>query len=215
MKNKDAQNIMKNLQEDYNLMAESFSATRDRMWPELKFMFNYSKKNEKILDLGCGNGRFSKYLQETDYTGVDFSEKMIEEAKKRFPDKKFIVANVLNLPFEDNYFDKIYSVAMIHQIPSHKYRLEALLEIKRVLKPNGQLLATVWNPKKKAVRTPPPHSFEREDGKDVFLKRERYYYLFKRGELSALAKEAGFKVKEEGLAEQDNRSNIYVRAEKK
>jgi ubiquinone/menaquinone biosynthesis C-methylase UbiE len=173
-------------------------------------MFDYSKKNEKVLDLGCGNGRFSKYLQETDYTGADFSEKMIEQAKKRFPNKKFIVANVLNLPFKDNIFDKIYSVAMIHQIPSHKYRLEALLEIKRVLKPNGQIFLTAW----KASGTPPLRCFERVEGKDVFLKRERYYYLFEKGELSKLAEEAGFKVEEEGLAEQDNRSNIYIVARK-
>jgi ubiquinone/menaquinone biosynthesis C-methylase UbiE len=210
MKNKDAQNIMRNLQEDYNLMAESFSATRDRMWPELKFMFDYSKKNEKILDLGCGNGRFSKYLQETDYTGVDFSEKMIEQAKKRFPDKKFIVADALNLPFEDNYFDKIYSVAMIHQIPSHKYRLEALIEIKRTLKPNGQIFLTAW----KALGAQGSHRFERGEGKDVFLKRERYYYLFEKGELSKLTEEAGLKVKEEGTAEQKNRNNIYLIARK-
>jgi ubiquinone/menaquinone biosynthesis C-methylase UbiE len=210
MKNKDAQNIMRNLQEDYNLTAESFSATRDRMWPELKFMFDYSKKNEKILDLGCGNGRFSKYLQETDYTGVDFSEKMIEQAKKRFPDKKFIVADALNLPFEDNYFDKIYSVAMIHQIPSHKYRLEALIEIKRTLKPNGQIFLTAW----KALGAQGSHRFERGEGKDVFLKRERYYYLFEKGELSKLTEEAGLKVKEEGTAEQKNRNNIYLIARK-
>lgn len=210
MKNKDAQNIMRNLQEDYNLTAESFSATRDRMWPELKFMFDYSKKNEKVLDLGCGNGRFSKYLQETDYTGADFSEKMIEQAKKRFPDKKFIVADVLNLPFEDNYFDKIYSVAMIHQIPSHKYRLEALIEIKRTLKPNGQIFLTAW----KAEEGRGVHRFERGEGKDVFLKRERYYYLFEKGELSKLTEEAGLKVKEEGTAEQKNRNNIYLIARK-
>ena len=201
---------MKNLRSDYNTTASSFASSRDRMWPEFKFLFDYTKKNEKVLDLGCGNGRFSQYLEDAEYVGADFSEKMIQEAKKRFSEKQFVVADATKLPFEDNYFDKVYSIAMIHQIPSHEYRLKALLEIKRVLNPNGSIFLTVW----KASGTPPPRCFERGEGKDVFLKRDRYYYLFDEGELSSLAEEAGFSIKEEGVVEKDNRSNIYIIAEK-
>jgi ubiquinone/menaquinone biosynthesis C-methylase UbiE len=202
MQQKKADQIIKNLEKDYDMMAESFSRTRDRMWPELKFLFDYSRKNEKVLDLGCGNGRFSQYLQGADYTGVDASQKMIEQAKKRFPDKKFIKGSALDLPFKDNSFHKIYSIAMIHQIPSEEYRLKALSEMKRVLVENGMIFLTVWNLKP-------------EDGKkDFFLKRDRYYYLFEKQELSSLAKQTGFTIIEEEVAEKENRSNIYLIAKK-
>lgn len=44
--------------------------------------------NDSVLDYGCGEGRFSQFVH--NYTGTDWSEKALEKAKNRFPDKKFI-----------------------------------------------------------------------------------------------------------------------------
>ncbi len=209
MKKSEAKKIMDDLRDDYNLVSSSFASSRDRMWPELKFLFDYAKPGEKILDLGCGNGRFSQYLEKADYVGVDFSEEMISEAKKRFPGKSFLVGNALNLPFEADFFDKAYSILMIHQIPSHEYRLQVLSEIKRVLKKDGIVFLAVW----KMKGDEKIESFLGE--KEIYLKRKRYYYLFEEGELSSLLKEAGFLILKEGIADGDKRSNFYVIAKKK
>lgn len=219
MKTKKAKIIMKKLQKDYNLVASSFASTRDRLWPEMKVLFDYAKKGERVLDVGCGNGRFSKYLSGTEYVGVDFSEKMIEEAEKRFPEKNFKVANILSLPFQDNYFDKVYGIAVIHQIPSYEYRLKALLEIKRVLKPGGYLFLTVWDIAQgrkvfflqNALRNFFSSSLGR---KDFILKRERYYYVFEKGELSTISRKAGFTPTKEGELKREKRRNFYLIARK-
>ncbi len=211
MKENKAKKIMNDLQEDYNLVATSFASSRDRMWPELEFLFKQAKKGESVLDLGCGNGRFSEYLKETKYVGVDFSSGMIREAKKRFPGKQFLTSSVLDLPFKESFFDKIYSIAVIHQIPSHKYRIKMLKEAKRILKKSGRVFFTAWKMDKE---TKEKCQILSPQGKDVFLKRKRYYYLFDEGELSDIFREAGFFVEKEGVIGEEKKCNFYIIANK-
>jgi ubiquinone/menaquinone biosynthesis C-methylase UbiE len=212
MEKKDAKRIMNDLRKDYNLTASSFASSRDRLWPEFSFLFDSAREGERVLDLGCGNGRFSQCLEKTDYTGIDFSEELIKEAKKRFPQKRFLVANVLKLPFKEKFFDKVYSIAVIHQIPSHEKRIEVLQETKRVLKEGGKAFFTVWNMDEETKKSSREIS---ADGKEVFLKRKRYYYLFKKEEFSSLFKEAGFLVEEDGTLGKERACNFYVIAQKK
>ncbi len=211
---------MDDLKEDYNQTASSFAKSRDRMWPELKFLFDYAKEGEEVLDLGCGNGRFSRYLVGCKYTGLDFSKELIKEAKKRFPEHSFVVGDALDIPFEDNTFDKVYSIAVVHQIPSTALREKAVREIKRVLKENGEAFVTVWDVN--SLDKPVKYFSQEGDegiigyftkiikGRDFYLKRNRYYYAFKEKELGFLFKKEGFKVSEEGVAREDKRSNFYV-----
>jgi ubiquinone/menaquinone biosynthesis C-methylase UbiE len=57
----------------------------------------------KVLDAGCGYGRMSQWFD--DYLGIDFSPDFIEWAKELYPDKKFEVADLLDLPYKDKEFD--------------------------------------------------------------------------------------------------------------
>jgi len=197
-----AEYLLKKTKEDYNLIAEDFSRTREEIWPEMRFLFDdYLMAGEKVLDLGCGNGRWFELFKEkkVDYVGVDFSEKLIEIAKKNYPQAKFQMTDVLNLPFPNNYFDKIYSIAVLHHIPSEEFRLKSLKEAKRVLKPEGLLILTVWRfhePKElylilkytilKLIRR------SKLDRKDIFepwgKKIKRYYHCFSKRELINLIK---------------------------
>lgn len=61
------------------------------------------KLTDSVLDAGCGYGRLSELFD--NYTGVDFSPDFIEKAQSKYPNKKFIVANLKNLPFKDKKFD--------------------------------------------------------------------------------------------------------------
>ncbi len=221
MKKEDAKRMMEKLKEDYDLMSFSFAKTRDRLWPEMKFLFDRAREGEDVLDIGCGNGRFSQYLERVNYTGVDFSRKMIEEAQARFPEKNFLDGDILSLPFKENSFDKVYCIAVIHQIPSFEYRLQAMQEIERVLKPGGIIFATAWNIWKRnkifcIKKMVSNFFFSRSLGpRDIILKRDRYYYVFRKKELSHLAEKAGLVAEEEGLAEEGKRSNFYLVARKK
>ncbi len=224
-----AKHLLEKTREDYNLIAEEFSRTRSSIWPETKFLLDkYLSSNEKILDLGCGNGRYFEYLKEknADYFGVDNSKKLIDLAKIRYPKANFHLADALNLPFPDNFFDKVMSIATFHHIPSEELRINFLNEIKRVLKTEGILILTVWNFK---------------ETKEFFLyfkfiilklfgskldfgdflepwgnKTLRYYHYFSKKELINLAKKTNLKVKEIGIIknEKGNRRHTYLVVQK-
>ncbi len=66
-------------------------------------------KNSKILDLGCGTGRFLDFAN----FGVDISPKMIEVSRLKFPDIEFREGSVSDIPFEDDYFETIFSMHVI------------------------------------------------------------------------------------------------------
>lgn len=80
------------------------------MWHKIDPLhLQYIRKNtlphHKVLDAGCGYGRTAHWFSDEQYTGVDFLEEFIEEAKKRNPTKKFLVADLEKLPFGDLEFD--------------------------------------------------------------------------------------------------------------
>jgi Methylase involved in ubiquinone/menaquinone biosynthesis len=146
-----ARDLLKKTKEDYDSIAQDFSRTRQSFWKELEMLKDYVKEGEKVLDIGCGNGRLFQILKDKniEYTGIDFSKNLIELAKKKYPEGNFLVANALNLPFKENTFDKVFLIAVLHHIPSKELRSQVLKEAKRVLKPQGLLILTVWNLGKK------------------------------------------------------------------
>ena len=229
MKKKYAENLLKKTKQDYNKIAQEFSATRGQIWPEVEFLFNdYIIPGDKVLDLGCGNGRFLQFLadKDIDYIGVDFSEKLIKIAKQNYPKVKFQVADALNLPFPNNYFDKVYSIAVLHHIPSEEFRIQFLEEVRRILKPDGFFILTVWQPESKKnlnlffKRTALKLTGRLEKG-DIIRpwgdkRAERYFHYFLEKELTNLAKQAMFKIIKQGVTtnERGNRKNIYLIAKK-
>ena len=134
---------------DYNLIGGYFSSTRGFIWEDMKFLKKFISKGDRVLDLGCGNARLIKFFRslkiDYNYTGVDCSAKLIKIAKKKYPGEKFFKANALSLPFKNDCFDKIFSIAVFHHIPSKELRAEFLEEAKRVLMPGGIFILMVWN----------------------------------------------------------------------
>jgi ubiquinone/menaquinone biosynthesis C-methylase UbiE len=101
------------------------------------------KDVQRILEIGCGNGNGSKlikkYFSPKYIIGIDLDEKMIKLASKRNRDTSisYRVMDASNLDFPDKYFDAVFDFGIIHHIPNYK---DALKEIKRVLKPKGELI---------------------------------------------------------------------------
>lgn len=195
------------------MTAQEFSDTRFRIWGELKSFIKYLKPGDKVLDLGCGNGRLFQLFknQSIDYVGVDNSQSLIDLAKKKNPEAKFILADALNLPFSGQEFDVVFSIAMLHQIPSDELRIKALEEMKRVLKNKGTFVLTCWNlwQLKLILKYKLWYllfGFKKKgfDKNDVFipwkakkgLVVERYYHAFTLKELSQLVKKAGLEIVE-------------------
>jgi len=224
-----AKQLLDKVYKDYNDIAKDFSRTRYSIWEEMHFLIQkYTKENDKVLDLGCGNGRFFEAFDNTiDYTGVDASENLIKIAKEKYPKANFKVENALSLSFKDNIFDTIYSFAVFHHFPSKELRLQFLKEVKRVLKPNGNLVVTVWNllETKKGKKLLLKYTLLRLIGKtklgfkDIYYpwKRgektiQRYYHIFSKRELRNLFKEANFTIEKLGKISRSNsnQSNLFT-----
>ncbi len=96
-------------------------------------------KDKKILDAGCGEGRFSKYFIEknANITSLDISEEYINVIKANIRRGKFVVGSVTDLPFPKNSFDYIFSVDVLQHVPNIN---KAIKEFHRVLKINGKVI---------------------------------------------------------------------------
>lgn len=104
------------------------------------------KPNQTLLDIGCGTGYFSDlaHKQGVDVTGIDASEELIKQAKKRNSEIKFSSGEMEELPFEDNAFDFVCG------FNSYQYAADlknALSEAKRTLKDKGKLVVMIWGNK--------------------------------------------------------------------
>lgn len=102
------------------------------------------KKNEKLLDVGCGTG-ISTSVWNCECTGIDPSEELIKIAQKKFPRKKFVVGRAEELPFPDKSFDVVISITSIHNFSDIK---KGINEMKRVCK--GRAVFSVLRKSQKA-----------------------------------------------------------------
>lgn len=99
-------------------------------------------KDAIILDYGCGYGRTLMELQQYGYknlVGLDFSEKMIERARKETSNIDFVIKDSKNIKFDDNYFDAVILLFVLASVYSDKEQNSIISDIKRVLKPNGYI----------------------------------------------------------------------------
>jgi len=171
-----------------------------RHWPrfrnELEALAHRWQKG-KLLNVGCAHGPdFLPFIQGFGLYGVDFSVKMLKFARKYSEKFNFTanlaVADVRCLPYSDETFDWAISVATYHHVRGKEERKAALNELRRVLKPGGEVFITVWN------RWQPRFWFSRREvavpwqtrGKTLY----RYYHLFSYPELEKLVNRAGFEI---------------------
>lgn len=217
---------------DYDKIAKQFSDVRKSVYQEtVDLIKKHIKKGDRVLDLGCGNGRLYNTIvsEKIDYIGIDFSEELIKIARKKYPEGEFMVADSLNLPFSDNHFDKIYSIAVLHHIPSKKLRLRGMEEIKRTLKSEGFLILTVWNLQERKSIKKLIYKFgllklfnrSKLDFGDILKEwkgsNDCYFHCFKKGELESLVKKAGLRIIDSGeifINKKRSQSNFYIVAQK-
>ena len=99
-------------------------------------------KDGAILDHGCGPGRDAKIFFDKGYpvTGIDLSGSLLKIASNDCPGCAFIRGDIGNvLPFEDNSFEGVWSMASMLHLGSMEILQNAIGEIYRVLKPGGAL----------------------------------------------------------------------------
>lgn len=94
---------------------------------------------KSALDVGCGEGRFSRMLRAAGIqtVGIDPTEILIQEARRRDPEGDYRLAAAEELPFPDASFDLVVSYLSLIDIPDVPMSIS---EMTRVLQPGGRLL---------------------------------------------------------------------------
>lgn len=104
---------------------------------------NNDNSKLRLLDFGCGNGRylevFRKYLNEENLYGTEVLLDRVHEVRKKGFNCIHLSSGGNKLPFEDEFFDIVFSSNVIEHIPK-KYYLGYLKEICRILKRGGRFV---------------------------------------------------------------------------
>jgi ubiquinone/menaquinone biosynthesis C-methylase UbiE len=197
MKNLIQKEIWDNIAPEWN----EFRTKKDELVEDF-----LKKQKGKIIDLGCGSGRYLMKLKNSKMYLVDFSEEMINLAKKKKIKAEFFVADMTNLPFEDNFFDSAICISSLHCVETARKREKVVKELSRVLKLGGKCLVGVWDINSKRFK----NSLKEKliGWKD---KGQRYYYLYDEKEVHNLFKKCKFKI----LNYEIKGMMIYFVAEKK
>ena len=128
----------------FGLVIGRFMNNHNRLMYSDVYQLLKLSSNDNVLEIGFGNGAFVKELvtkiDPGEYCGIDISDTMISSATRKNSaliksgKVKLSKANVILLPFKDQTFDKVFTLNTIYFWEDPQ---RVMLEIKRVLKPNG------------------------------------------------------------------------------
>lgn len=96
------------------------------------------KSQQRILDIGCGDGVLLSFIKNAKLYGVDLDQTSLDFAATKV-NAKFIQAPATKLPFKNNCFDVVLAAEIIEHLTQPKKLIQ---EVKRVLKPGGYLIIT-------------------------------------------------------------------------
>ena len=173
MKQENTEKILAQTRDIYNAIAPDFSDTRGKWWQGFGSFNKYVQPGDRVLDLGCGNGRMAEIFADSqiEYLGIDNSEELIKIAKARFADKpwaNFMVGDVLSVipgltrnpascslnshitqnnkkENKNDGYNLVLLIAVLHHIPTRALRLQVLKNIYNSLQPGGRLVTSNWN----------------------------------------------------------------------
>lgn len=178
--------------EQINLAATAKMATRlaeeDKHLtvPEVDLeLFFRAAPGKKMLDVGCGWGRYvDRFIEkDMDYFGIDYSPEMIREAIRRNPEQRFQLTSYhdLDLSFEPETFDALWACCIFGGEPKERLP-QALAQLRRVLVPEG-ILALVM-----------PNTFESDESLQETSLGPMYFSFWDFAEFGQALQNAGFQL---------------------
>ncbi|MFH1257925.1 MAG: class I SAM-dependent methyltransferase [Candidatus Micrarchaeota archaeon] len=177
----------------FDKIAREWNENRQAPISPIPFFLKFVRKDDRILDAGCGNGRNLVEIARNcgEAYGMDSSTEMVNFCRENLMLKGTrnagcLAGNIMGMPFSDGFFDKVFSAAVIHHLGKQEQPL-AVKEFFRVLKRSGSVFATVWAENRLK---------EGNEGHVKWGEVQRYHYFYKKGELEELFRDAGFDVTE-------------------
>ena len=134
------------------------------------------------LDVGCGEGRVTRDLQDLGHriVGLDASETMIAAAREADPSGEYLVANAAELPFPDGHADLAVAFMSLMDMDD---MANAVAELARVLEPQGKLALAVVHPINSAHVVDPEHPEARLVMVEDYFDRRRYSDFLERDDV--------------------------------
>ena len=147
--------IVQDLADFYTTEAKKYHQTRKKYRPEgellLQSISKLSARIPKILELGCGGGRFISLLNQQfkkkfSYTWIDISEGLLSYAQEENPDQHFFCTDMLShlQSCKQESLDLIVACASFQHLPTEKERLVVMKNAYRALNYEGMLIFTNW-----------------------------------------------------------------------
>ena len=121
----------------YDAMNRTMTAGLDLRWRRVTAEA-VVRPGDRVLDACCGTGDLAIAAREAggDVTGLDFSERMLERARRKAPDLEWVTGDLLTLPFPDGSFDAATVGFGVRNVADLE---RAFVELRRVLRAGGRL----------------------------------------------------------------------------
>lgn len=124
--------------------AKAFSGEHEKKPMDREILRRFARKNgnkKPVWDFGCGPGNTTQFLKDlgTEISGLDLSEKILEQARTTHPDIHFRKGNILDLEFENDSIAGVVAFYAIVHFTREQVK-KAFSEIFRVLQPGGIFL---------------------------------------------------------------------------
>lgn len=150
MKDEIAKRLLLLNQAFYARFAASFADSRSNPQPGFYRLLKHLPIScDRVLDVGCGNGRFGQFLQSEhlsfDYTGIDFTSELLLLAEEQVHGS-FYQRDISRHGFLEGTgkFDLIVCLATMQHVPGKSARIDMLREMKRHLAENGRIFLANW-----------------------------------------------------------------------
>jgi len=200
---------------NYDNIAADFSKSRKNMkWEEVNYFIssylnNFENKN--FLDIWCWSGRLLEQfsdifdIEKINYLWVDLSSLMIDEAKKSYKNKNFLVLDMTFIDkIENKKFDFIFFIASFHHLQTLEERIEVLQKAKDLLNKDWIIFMTNWylnssindEKYKNDIIENSENKFWSIDYNIYFSEYPRFYHSFSLDELKYLFENTWFEILE-------------------
>jgi SAM-dependent methyltransferase len=214
----------------YAQTATEFHATRGAAWPGWSRLLLYLHPSLRVLDLGCGNGRFGVFLAEHGqtplvYHGIDAEPRLLDFARSALhslADVRPVLdqADLLTDPLPAQAYDLVVMFGLLHHVPGLERRRRLVTEAAARVVPGGLLTFACWRFmdfarfRERIVAWPPEIAVEQGDYLLDWRRGERalrYCHYIDDDEQAALIAAAGLEFIDSYRADgEDGRANSYA-----